>query len=221
MKNSSIKQLVVVCRDYDINWNQFLNPIFVGVETGILLLLKNKKPISFICGDHDTITNNQLEILIAKNKINNVEIINFKKEKDFIDSELAIITAIAKKIDFQQIVIVADGNRWDMLMANINILKKYQNFNPILLGKNNYCFLLKAKTEYTFCDWQLTTYRYISFFNVGDEVVTYNFSGCKFYPNEDIIITNHDTQAVSNEFNNTEQAKIIVKKGQCLVFLHQ
>lgn len=44
-------------------------------------------------------------------------------KKYFIDSELAIVTAISKKINFQQIVIVSDGIRWDMLLASINIIK--------------------------------------------------------------------------------------------------
>ncbi|WP_338974912.1 hypothetical protein [Spiroplasma endosymbiont of Tricholauxania praeusta] len=38
MKNSDIKQLVIVCRDYNLNWEQFINPIFIGVETGVLSL---------------------------------------------------------------------------------------------------------------------------------------------------------------------------------------
>lgn len=52
MKNSDIKQLLIVCRDYNLNWEQFINPIFIGVETGVLSLLKHKKPIKFICGDN-------------------------------------------------------------------------------------------------------------------------------------------------------------------------
>lgn len=220
MKNSNFQQLVIVCRDYDINWKQFINPIFVGVETGILALLKHEKPISFICGDNDTISKQQLKIFNEQNNTNNFEIITFNKEKDFTDSELAINTAIAKKINFQQIVLVADGSRWDMLMVSINILRKYQHFNPILLGANNYCFLLKAKTEYIFADWQLA-YKYISFFTLDNEAVIYNFSGCKFYPNKDIVVNNNSTQTISNEFNKQEPAKLIIKKGQCLVFLHK
>ncbi|WP_425289732.1 hypothetical protein [Spiroplasma endosymbiont of Notiophilus biguttatus] len=94
----------------------------MGVETGVLSLLKHKKPIKFICGDNDTINKQQLKILNNQSKIHNFEIITFNKEKDFIDSELAIVTAISKKINFQQIVIVSDGIRWDMLLVSINIL---------------------------------------------------------------------------------------------------
>lgn len=218
MKNSNIKQLVIVCRDYNINWKQFINPIFVGVESGILSLLANKKPINFVCGDNDTITKHQLKFINKESQNHGFEIITFPEEKDFIDSELAIITAINKNIDFQQIVIVADGWRWDMLLTSINLLKKYQVFNPILLGANNYCFLLEEKTEYIFYDWQLT-YKYISFFSLDGEAVIYNFSGCKFYPNQDITITSNSTQAISNEFKQHEIPKLIIKKGHCLVFL--
>lgn len=102
MKNSDIKQLVIVCRDYNLNWEQFINPIFIGVETGVLSLLKYKKPIKFICGDNDTINKQQLKILNDQSKIHNFEIITFNKEKDFIDSELAIVTAISKKLIFNK-----------------------------------------------------------------------------------------------------------------------
>lgn len=119
MKKSNIKQLVIVCRDYDINWNQFINPIFVGVESGILSLLAHKKSINFVCGDHDTITKQQLKFINKQSQNNDFDIITFIKEKDFIDSNLVIITTINKNIDFQQIVIVADGWRWDMLVTSI------------------------------------------------------------------------------------------------------
>lgn len=46
MKNSYIKKLVIVCRDYNLIWEQFINPIFIGVETGVLSWLKYKNQLS-------------------------------------------------------------------------------------------------------------------------------------------------------------------------------
>ncbi|BET38637.1 hypothetical protein [Spiroplasma ixodetis] len=80
MKNSYIKKLVIVCRDYNLIWEQFINPIFIGVETGVLSWLKYKKSIKFICGDNDTINKQQLKILNDQSKIHNFEIITFNKK---------------------------------------------------------------------------------------------------------------------------------------------
>ena len=220
MANNKFKQLVIVCRDYHINWNQFINPIFIGVESGILSLLKNKKNITFICGDNDSITKQQLDFINKQSNNQALESIIFSQEKDYLDSELAIIMALERKIDFQQLVIVADGQRWDMFMASINLLRKYEQYNPILVGLNNYCFLLTPNQKYLFSDWQLK-YHYISFFSLTNEEVIYNFRGCKYYDNEDITISSNFIQAISNEFKiNKMPPQILIKKGTCLVMLH-
>ncbi|WP_308149797.1 hypothetical protein [Spiroplasma sp. AdecLV25b] len=222
MNKDNFRQLVIVCRDYKIDFNQFINPIYVGVETGIINLLKHNKTMAFICGDNDTITKQQLSKVIKDKKNLHLESIVFNSVKDQLDSELAIILALERKLNFQQIVLVADGTRWDMLMASINICLKYQQYNLILVGENNYCFMLKNNQHYTFTQHQLT-YDYISFFNYGIQPVIYNFSGCKYYPNQDIIINANDTQSFSNEFlilpNQTPNLKI--KQGNCLIFLHK
>ncbi|WP_342275708.1 hypothetical protein [Spiroplasma endosymbiont of Nebria brevicollis] len=222
MSKDNFQQLVIVSRDYKIDFSQFINPIYVGVETGIINLLKNDKPIAFICGDNDTISKQQLSKINKDRKNLHLEMIVFNSVKDQLDSELAIMSALERKLNFQQIVLVADGTRWDMLMASINICLKYQQYNPILLGENNYCFMLKSNEHYTFTQQQLT-YDYISFFSYDNQPVIYNFSGCKYYPNQDIIISTNDTQSFSNEFlvlpNHVPSLKI--KQGNCLVFLHK
>jgi len=221
INNNNFQQLVIVCRNYQINFKQFINPIYVGVETGTLALLTQKLPISFIAGDHDTLSNQVYQTIKMQAQLLNLEIITFKQDKDYLDSELAIIKAIDRKIKFHQIVIIADGERWDMLMAHINIMKKYQQYQPILVSENNYCFALVANETYTFTNWQLE-YRYISIFPLNNEAVIYNFSGCKYYPKVDVIVSKFGTQAISNEFlktNQDENPKIIIKKGHCLVFL--
>lgn len=222
MSKNIFQQLVIVCRNYKIDYNQFVNPIYVGVETGIINLLNNNKPITFICGDNDTISKHQLSKVTKASKNLYFEKIVFNKIKDHLDSELAIISALERKLNFQQIVLVADGLRWDMLMANINICLKYQQYNPILLGENNYCFILKHNQQYTFSHQQLT-YDYISFFSYDNQPVIYNFSGCKYYPNQDITITANDTQSFSNEFLvlSNQLPTLKIKQGNCLVFLHK
>lgn len=222
MSKENFQQLVIVCRDYNIDFNQFINPIYIGVETGIISLINNDKPMAFMCGDNDTITKQQLAKVNKVSKNLHLEMIVFNSVKDQLDSELAIISALECKLSFQQIVLVADGTRWDMLMASINICLKYQQYNPILLGENNYCFMLKSNEHYTFTKQQLS-YDYISFFNYDKQPVIYNFNGCKYYPNQDITINANDTQSFSNEFSvlSNHAPSLKIKQGNCLVFLHK
>lgn len=215
-----MKQLVIVCRNLKINWQQFSNPIYLGVESGALALIENNLPITFVCGDFDSVNDQQLAKIESAAKTDNFKIIKANSQKDYLDSELAIIEAIEQKLDFQQIVLITDGNRWDMILAQINFLRKYAQYQPILIGKDNYLFALQERTKFTFTKAQMQ-YKYISLFSLDEKAVKYNFSGCKYYPNQDITINNHDVLAVSNEFDltNNQIPTIEIKEGFCLICL--
>ncbi|MDQ7982743.1 MAG: thiamine diphosphokinase [Spiroplasma sp.] len=221
-KNKNLKQLIIVCRDFDINWNQFLNPIYVGVESGAVALIKNNLPIQFISGDFDSINKKQWELINYQQKKANFKVFKVDQKKDYLDSELAIATALKLKVPFQQVVIISSGQRWDMILAQINFLRKYQKYQPILIDEDNYLFTLKAKSKFIVPE-HLLNYRYISFFCLNDQSVTYNFTGCKYYNASDIIINNQDVLAISNEFDLTvtKNPTIEIKSGDCIVALSQ
>lgn len=215
-----MKQLIVVCRDVEVNWQQFSDPIYVGVESGVLALSKKQLPIAFACGDFDSVTSEELATIEAASKANNFPLLKVAAAKDYLDAELAIVEAIKQKLVFDQIVLVTEGYRWDMVLAQINLLRKYQQFQLILISSHNYLFTLKAGSHYVFNSEQLK-YQYISFFSLTDEEVVYNFVGCQYSPNQDVTINNQDVLAVSNQFNLQDNVKpsVTVKKGWCLVSL--
>lgn len=215
-----MKQLVIVCRDIEINWQQFNDPIYVGVESGTLALLKNNLKISFASGDFDSVNSDELSTIENAAKKNNFKIIKADAEKDYLDVELAIIEAIKQNLEFEQIVLLSDGARWDMMLAQINFLRKYAKYQPILIDKKNYLFALQQGTKFTFTSEQLK-YKYVSLFSLNDAEVKYNFSGCKYYPNQEVTINNQDVLAVSNEFDlaNEKNPTIEIKAGNCLVCL--
>lgn len=215
-----MKQLVIVCRGLLIDWRQFNDPVYVGVESGTLALIENNLQIAFACGDFDSVNKEELQNIENAAKKNNFQIIKANSKKDYLDSELAIIEAIKQKLVFDQIVLITDGLRWDMILAQINFLRKYAKYQPILIGKDNYLFALPAGTRYTFSTEQIK-YKYISFFSLDDEEVIYNFVGCKYYPNTDVTINAQNVLAVSNEFDlaNNEKPTVAIKKGFCLVCL--
>lgn len=215
-----MKQLIVVCRDVEINWQQFSDPIYVGVESGVLSLSKKQLPIAFACGDFDSVTSEELATIEAASKANNFPLFKAEAAKDYLDAELAIVEAIKQKLVFDQIVLVTEGYRWDMVLAQINLLRKYQQYQPILISDHNYLFALKAGTSYIFTTEQLN-YQYVSFFPLTDTEVVYNFVGCQYYPDQDITINNQDVLAISNQFDlqNNVKPLVTIKKGWCLVCL--
>lgn len=215
-----MKQLVVVCRDVEVNWQQFSEPIYVGVESGVLALGKKQLPIAFACGDFDSVSTEELTAIETASKANNFPVLKVAAAKDYLDAELAIVEAINQKLVFDQIVLITEGYRWDMVLAQINLLRKYQQYQPILISSHNYFFALKVESSYTFTAEQLK-YQYVSFFPLTDEEVVYNFIGCQYYPGQDITINNQDVLAVSNQFalQNGTKPTITIKKGWCLVCL--
>lgn len=215
-----MKQLVVVCRDVAIDWKQFSNPIYVGVESGVAALVKNNLLVTFACGDFDSVSKVELQTIEAQANVKNFKIIKANSQKDYLDAELAIIEAINLKLSFDQIVLVTGGTRWDMIFAQINLLRKYQQYQPILIADQNYCFALLQGTKHSFTSEQLK-YRYLSFFSLDSKDVTYNFNGCKYYNNQDITINDQDVLAVSNEFDliNEKNPTVAIKSGWCLVCL--
>ncbi|MGL5268566.1 MAG: thiamine diphosphokinase [Spiroplasma sp.] len=217
---NDIVQLVIVCRDLVIDWKQFLNPIYIGVETGVLSLIKNNLPINFACGDFDSVSDGDFQLIENEAKKANFKIIKADAKKDYLDSELAIIEALASNLKFDQIVLITDGFRWDMILAQINLMRKYAKYQPILISKENYLFVLKEKTKFTFSFQQLK-YHYVSLFSLDGKEVRYNFSGCKYYPEIDIRINDKDVLAISNEFDltNNKNPMIEIKNGHCLVCL--
>lgn len=218
----NISQLVIVCRDFPINWKQFSNPIYVGVESGTLALLRNNLLISFVSGDFDSVSEKEFKKIEFAAQENNFKVIKANSQKDYLDAELAIIEAISAKLSFQQIVLLTDGPRWDMILAQVNLLRKYVQYQPILISQENYLFTLLEKTKFTFSLEQLK-YRYISFFSLNDSEVIYNFVGCKYYSGIDVTINNKDVLAISNEFDLQENQNptIEIKKGYCLISLSE
>lgn len=107
-----------------------------------------------------------------------------------------------------------------MILAQINFLRKYSKYHPILISEKNYLFALKENEKYNFSKEHLT-YHYISLFTLDEKNVTYNFIGCKYYPNTDIVINNKDVLAISNEFDlkNNKIPSIEIKAGNCLICL--
>lgn len=88
-----------------------MNPIYIGVESGSLALIDAKLPISFVCGDFDSVFNTDFDKIKTQSEKDKFKIIKVDSQKDYLDSELAINQAISLKLKFEQIILITNGFR--------------------------------------------------------------------------------------------------------------
>ena len=160
-----------------------------------------------LLGDFDS---TKKEIL-ADIKLQAKEVLEFPPEKDYTDTEIAIIEAIkrgAKKI----YLFGAIGSRMDHTLGNIGLLlttKKKGSMleiiddnNRLYLGKNN--MILSGKYGET-----------ISFHALCDKVINFNIKGAKYnLENYDMGLL--DPRAICNEFIDTP-IEISYETGELLI----
>ncbi len=210
--NCNFPLTVILLRDVPLNsclLNKFKGEVFfVGVETGTLYLIKHKLPILFACGDFDTTTFE--ERLFIKSQVNNIYHVD--KKKNFYDSEMAI-QIILKKLPTTQILIITQNHdRCDMLLVHISLLKFFWPSTIVIQDLKNIFFLIDKTTIFKKSDW--LAYRYVSLWNVSDELIV------KLEGFEYSIDWHHhyifNSFIASNELKNNQNI-IHIKKGLCLV----
>lgn len=103
--------VLIVCTDKMTNLQPYQDYFKIGVEQGCLALLKNFNQIDLACADFDSVSQPEYEQI----KAIATELYHYPAEKDYLDAELAVQAAI--KLNPHQIVLVADGPRFDMDLA--------------------------------------------------------------------------------------------------------
>lgn len=147
----------------------------------------NMKP-NLIVGDLDSVDN---DVLI---KYDDVEVIKYKPEKDFTDTELAIEQAI--ELGYKEIILVcATGSRFDHTLANVMLAYKYilNSINITIIDNNNYIKpiigiekVLKDK------------YKYVSIVPITETITVDELEGFK-YPLVNKVVEKGSTLCISNE----------------------
>lgn len=151
---------------------------------------------NYIIGDFDSIK------LIPKN----IEKIKYSKEKDDTDLELAV--KFAKKKGAKTITIIgAIGDRVDLTLANLNILKSQQHIK--IINEKHEIFSISKTTKITGKKGQI-----ISFVPLTSNLTGIKTSGLKYPFTEKWF--KKGKVSVSNEFTDN-WVKIQMKKGQFLV----
>jgi len=187
----------------------YLNKVdfIIAADKGSECLYNNNIIPNLLLGDFDS---TKKEIL-DKIKLQAKEVLEFPPEKDYTDTEIAIIEAInrgAEKI----YLFGAIGSRMDHTLGNIGlllstkkkgaILEIIDDNNRLYLGENN--MMLRGKYGET-----------ISFHALCDKVINFNINGAK-YNLENYNMSLLDPRAICNEFVDTT-IEISYETGELLI----
>ena len=187
--------------NYDIAALYFeeIGEMLVGVDSGLEYLLDNNMRIDLAVGDFDSIHPKYLDQIITKSH----HVIHLEKEKNMTDLAYTI-DYLYHNFDYQLIEVYGGiGGRIDHLLANINLLKRY---DLRFIDNHNRVFTLK-KGQYHLDN----THHYISFFAIED-VYDLSIKGFK-YELDQYYLNASDSVCVSNEGS----GDITFSKGKLLV----
>lgn len=111
------------------------NSFIIAVDKGFEFLITNNINIDIAIGDFDSIDSRYID------KLNNIEVLSFNKDKDFTDLELAYEFCLENQYS-EIIVYGATGTRLDHSLANIQLLKGYKEkgLNITIVNENNIMF---------------------------------------------------------------------------------
>ncbi|BCZ48077.1 thiamine pyrophosphokinase [Clostridium gelidum] len=160
-----------------------------------------------LLGDFDSV---KKEILDAV-KLQIKEVLEFPPEKDYTDTEIAIIEAI-KRGSEKIYLFGAIGSRMDHTLGNIGLLltTKKRGANLEIINDNNRLYLAEKKME-LFGDYGEN----ISFHALCDKVKNFNIRGAK-YNLETCDLSLLDPRAICNEFIDTP-IEISYEDGELLI----
>jgi len=171
-----------------------------GAETAFKLSIRP----DIILGDLDSINS---EIL----KKMDVRIIDYPTDKDFTDTELAILHAVDmgyNKID----VVNATGNRMDHVFSTFLLLYKYDTIDIRIVGSHFEAFLLREDLKIFHQKGRI-----LSIIPVGDSLENIYLTGFKF-PLIGQSVSVGDSLCVSNIIIEDE-AEIKLSKGKAIIII--
>ncbi|MBM7647174.1 thiamine pyrophosphokinase [Bacillus ectoiniformans] len=168
--------------------------LWVGVDRGVLYLLKRGIRVSRAFGDFDSVTLDEFQ------KIQNhvPDVMRVRAEKNETDLELALLWAMQQNPETIYIF-GATGGRLDHFFGNVNLLLKKQfltsHIDIRIVDQRNQLSLYEPGCYQVLPDPNLT---YCSFFSILGDVTGLTLEGFK-YPLRNHTIETGSTLCVSNE----------------------
>ncbi|MFM1533650.1 thiamine diphosphokinase [Helcococcus ovis] len=189
-----------------LNDVKFENISIICVDKGVNYALENNINIDIAIGDFDSVSKKSIDYL----KNSDIKILNFNKDKDMTDMELALDFCF--KNNCKEVYLFgATGTRYDHSISNINLLKTYslKGLKISIIDENNYIFYINESTVIKKLD------RKISILPTNEKCV-FNLYGTKWE------LVNHNLKfgsslTISNEFYNDVNIEIL--NGDMFVIL--
>lgn len=160
---------------------------------------------SVMIGDFDSVDENVFR------KYENIKKIEFPKNKNFTDLDLAIEYAKDLKVCDEILIFGATGGRADHYIANIFLLEKYIDFGLKikLIDKDNILFVLDDEVNLK------KSKKYLSLIPLTEKVIV-SIKNAKYELSNKTVFKN-DTLMISNEILDSNICKIKVHSGRVLV----
>ncbi|MGY4686543.1 thiamine diphosphokinase [Petrotoga sp. DB-2] len=173
----------------------------IACDAGIKIFKKLNLPPNYLIGDFDSASIEDLQW--AEN--NNTEILKYSKEKDEIDTELALI--FLKENHYKNIVLSGVlGNRIDQEMASVFLLAEYIDLNPVILEEDVKIGIVNKKVEE-----EAQIGESWSILRIGEPVIGLTLKGFK-YPLNKKDIFDFKSLGISNEAKENK-IEISVERG--------
>ncbi|GAB6170009.1 thiamine diphosphokinase [Clostridium carnis] len=165
--------------------------LIIGADKGCETLKKYNIIPHYIVGDFDSASKEIIKILESKG----VRKIQFQKEKDFTDTDIAFNLAVEKGA-LEIVLLGVTGTRYDHSLSNIGLLKKALDLNikAKIIDDNNKIFLTNKPLVLT--GNKGDTISFLAYFNKVNKLT---LKGCKYELNNyDLEVG--DGLTTSNEF---------------------
>ena len=146
---------------------------------------------------------------------NHCDIVRFPAEKDFTDTELAIIEGIKRGCDCFTIYGAIGGKRLEHTLGNLALAASYANkVRDITLTDGSY--MVKAIHNSSF-EFTGTECGFISVFTISGKAEGVTVSNLKYSLTDGVLDSSNPTLCISNEFICGKKASISVKNGTLLI----
>ena len=192
--------VIFAAGDFDGDFVKKENHFVIAADAGFHHLEKLNISPDILLGDFDTIKYIPKEI----------ETISFPPEKDYTDSELAILEGISRGYKSFIIYGALGGKRLEHTLSNIKLCEYYtkKGFDITLSDGNN---IVKC-IHNSFLEFDEDNKGFISLFSLDGKAKSVSIEGLKYELCDTDLSNGNPTLCVSNEFIG-KKAKISVKDG--------
>ena len=189
--------------------------IIIAVDGGLTVADRADIKPNYIIGDFDTVS----PLLLYKyEKMEDVDIIRYRPDKDTTDTGLAIDKAIEIN-SFSIHILGATGSRFDHTLSNILLLQPASKagIDAIIVNENNRIRLLGDKRKNIQLTKKENIYKYVSIIPLTEKVTGITTKGMKYNVNNyDFYIDKEISMGVSNEIED-DVAEISIINGKLLL----